>query len=989
MHQKNTQGSFPKSINLLIPLAFMFLLLAGTAHAQLPCGYKYSRLIRIDHTKVMGGADLQNYPVYLTTVGLGDEALLKSVGNGGHVQSSNGYDIAFTAADGVTPLSFQMENYVAGTGEYEAWINIPYVSHTADTYFYMYYDNAAIVTDQSSTGAWDANTVGVWHMDNSTTPDVTVNAQTTSDAGTTNNAAGEILAARTFSGGATPTSKQWVQVGINGASSNEGTVDLWGKITTYETSTYFFGESSTQNASYNNRIQLFQNDAAGTLELGIGSSHTLTSVMTLSKNTWYHIVATWSTTGGGKGNYAVYIDGALKKSGTYAGFSSVYSTADVGNDGNAGQETEALTGSVDEVHISNVTRTAGWIGTEYNNESSPSTFCLISAEPELWLGTTNSNWNTASNWSGGVVPAGGANAIITNSASFQPTLNVNEQVGYLWVQTGATLTIPAGQTLSVTYSTINCGTISSATTGTVNYNTANTQQNQYISGTGTYSLGLLTANPAALADTVFLNTSTVAASSNFLISQGVYDCQTYGFSVAGNFTDNSIFQPATGSVTLNGSTGTQAISSTEAGGLTFYDLTFQNTSATAPGMNTTANITVNDQLTFNAANTAVLNLNANTITLGTSVANPGTLSYPAATAGWVYGGTFKRWFQVNKVTIPNNAGLFPVGSDGVQNDYHPLWLGSTANLSSGGTVSVYHSPTTAWYTPVSFTDASWTPPVTGTPIQGVSVSVWQVTTGNGLALSASNGQIRFGGYGYNIFILADLDACQAAGALATYSASTNAVVPLEVNRIGLSLADINNSWHIGTDDIAGSPLPIELTSFTADCENGYPVLKWTTATETSNDYFTIDKTTDGVNYQTVTTIKGAGNSSSPKNYSVIDYGNVTGITYYRLSQTDLDGSTAPLKSIVYVPCENIESINAFSANSTNAIHIQINSNSEAEYTITLTNALGQKILGQTKNVVPGLTIFTLYPQVNAGVYILQITGNNKVYTRKIVLSSNW
>ncbi len=108
---------------LLLLFAFIF----GTqAFSQLPCGYKYSRLIRIDHTKVMGAADLQSFPVYLTTLGLGDQALLKSVLNGGHVQSAMGFDIAFTAADGVTPLSFQMENYAPLTGEYEAWINIPY-----------------------------------------------------------------------------------------------------------------------------------------------------------------------------------------------------------------------------------------------------------------------------------------------------------------------------------------------------------------------------------------------------------------------------------------------------------------------------------------------------------------------------------------------------------------------------------------------------------------------------------------------------------------------------------------------------------------------------------------------------------------------------------------------------------------------------------------------------------------------------------------------
>ena len=143
-----------------------FLLLTSTISFSQVCNYKYNRRIKIDHTKVSGGVDLTNFPVYITTVGLGDQNLFKSVANAGHVQSGSGYDIIFTAADGVTPLSFQMDNYVATTGEYEAWVNIPTLSHTVDTYIYIYYGDAAIVADQSSTATWNANYMSVFHFGN-------------------------------------------------------------------------------------------------------------------------------------------------------------------------------------------------------------------------------------------------------------------------------------------------------------------------------------------------------------------------------------------------------------------------------------------------------------------------------------------------------------------------------------------------------------------------------------------------------------------------------------------------------------------------------------------------------------------------------------------------------------------------------------------------------------------------------------------------------
>lgn len=990
---KNNDTSIPKSSCFCWSLALIFLFLVSNLFSQIPCGYKYSRLIKIDHTKVAGGVNLTNFPLYITTTTLvaADEALLKSAAHGGHVQSANGYDIAFTAEDGVTALDFQMENYVSTTGEYEAWVNIPTLSVTADTYIYMYYDNAAIVADQSTKATWDANTVGVWHLDNNNFNDYTVNGNngTNSLTDPSANGAGEILTGRVFTGTTHDDEFVRLSLGAVAPSAAAGTIDLWAEMTTYFLSTYFWGESSLQNGSYANRLQIYINNSTGQLEFGMGSTHALygTANNFLTAGNWYHIVLTWSgSIATGNGTYDAYANGVLLSTGAYTGLTALYDSADIGNDGNLGQRSEALTGSVDEVHYSNIARSGGWITTEYNNVNSPTTFYTISPEPVVWTGATNANWSNAGNWSG-AIPTLGANAIIWNSAINQPTLDASEQVGFMYIMPGATLTIPAGNTLSVNFTTVNCGTISSVATGTLTFNATAGLINQYMSSTGTYNLGNLIANPFALTNNVFLNTPLVTCSGNFTISQGVFNCLTNSLSVAENVTDNSVFTAGTGTLTLDGTAGTQTIASTEATGLTTYNLVLKNTSATTPAISTTANVKVDNQLTFNAANTSLVNLNGKTLTLGTAAAAPGTLSYPAAPtiAGWLYGGTFLRWFNTAAIAIPNNTGLFPMGSNGAQNNYHPLWFGATAALTTGGTISVLHNPTVEGSVPVAFTDVTWTPPVGGTPVQGTSNAAWQVAAGNGLALSGNNGELRYGGNGFTVFILADVDACQAAGAVGTFSAATFADVPLEANRIGLSSANLTNTWLMGTSSLLASPLPIELLSFTASCENNYPVLRWTTASEINNDYFTLERTTDGVHYETVTEVKGAGNSTSEQSYSALDYGEISGITYYRLSQIDLDGVITPLQTIVYVPCENIESVNAFSSN--RIINIQINADSLGSRNIILTNTLGQELLNQTKNIVPGLNIFKLYPQVNTGIYILQVIGNNKVYTKKLYLSA--
>jgi len=86
-----------------------------------------------------------------------------------------------------------------------------------------------------------------------------------------------------------------------------------------------------------------------------------------------------------------------------------------------------------------------------------------------------------------------------------------------------------------------------------------------------------------------------------------------------------------------------------------------------------------------------------------------------------------------------------------------------------------------------------------------------------------------------------------------------------------------------------NPLPIELISFEGEAEDGNVVLKWITASETNNDYFTIEKSRDAFTYEVVTTVEGAGNSNTIQRYSATDINANHGVSYYRLKQTDFDG----------------------------------------------------------------------------------------------------
>ncbi len=85
-------------------------------------------------------------------------------------------------------------------------------------------------------------------------------------------------------------------------------------------------------------------------------------------------------------------------------------------------------------------------------------------------------------------------------------------------------------------------------------------------------------------------------------------------------------------------------------------------------------------------------------------------------------------------------------------------------------------------------------------------------------------------------------------------------------------------------------VPVELTSFTANVIDGEVVLIWSTATETNNSGFQVERSTNNENYEQVAFVPGFGTTTEPKNYSYSDNSVSNGTYYYRLKQIDFDGS---------------------------------------------------------------------------------------------------
>lgn len=106
----------------------------------------------------------------------------------------------------------------------------------------------------------------------------------------------------------------------------------------------------------------------------------------------------------------------------------------------------------------------------------------------------------------------------------------------------------------------------------------------------------------------------------------------------------------------------------------------------------------------------------------------------------------------------------------------------------------------------------------------------------------------------------------------------------------VSVSGVNSFSPFGIEG-GDSPLPVELTYFDAQLANDKVKLLWETASELNNDFFTIEKSSDLTHFYEVDIIQGKGTTNEKSEYLTFDHNPWAGTSYYRLKQTDYDGTT--------------------------------------------------------------------------------------------------
>ncbi|MBU0488210.1 MAG: hypothetical protein KKD31_09715, partial [Bacteroidetes bacterium] len=184
-------------------------------------------------------------------------------------------------------------------------------------------------------------------------------------------------------------------------------------------------------------------------------------------------------------------------------------------------------------------------------------------------------------------------------------------------------------------------------------------------------------------------------------------------------------------------------------------------------------------------------------------------------------------------------------------------------------------------------------------------------------------------------------------------------------------------------------LPVSLLDFSGTCDdNDRITLQWKTATETNNSHFTVEKSDNGSNFSMVSTIPGAGTSNSIIEYFAYD-DYLPGFDYYRLSQTDFDG-TLTLLPTISVTCQEDYSGNPIWITidpGSNSLTITLLNGEIQPFELCLYNDIGQLILCENHEVLsPDPTEYQLqFPNLARGIYLLVFRQENEIKSYKIML----
>ncbi|HNQ69652.1 MAG TPA: T9SS type A sorting domain-containing protein, partial [Bacteroidales bacterium] len=448
---------------------------------------------------------------------------------------------------------------------------------------------------------------------------------------------------------------------------------------------------------------------------------------------------------------------------------------------------------------------------------------------------------------------------LTNNATVAITsTSVGALGGATWIQAENSTLNYSGQTITV------FSLDATATGNTISYNRAGAQT-VFNTVSGKYfNLNFATSNTKTLSANIDIE-GDLSISDNAVFSVGTYD-----INIAGNWNNSSNaadpFTEGTRTVTFDGTSAQTIYNTGDADGTGFYNFTIDNT---FPDEALTLNARVNIAGTLNLQEGHIVTDATNILALGTNA----SVSISASPDESFVKGPMINTYNVSASAVTK---IFPIGQG---NKMHrtDLTIRQTNTTATEYTADFIYS---------GADDLGFDLP--GTIDKVSEVDQWIISNGGASNVNTASVTLFYNGEDVvddpsNLRVVKDDGAGNWIDLGGSGSASTEGEITTSVNFTDMGIFTLANAKD------GNNPLPIELLSFDANVKNDYVITEWTTASEINNDYFTVERSTNAQDFEIVEIISGAGNSNQVINYSLTDVNPYSGISYYRLKQTDFDG----------------------------------------------------------------------------------------------------
>lgn len=218
------------------------------------------------------------------------------------------------------------------------------------------------------------------------------------------------------------------------------------------------------------------------------------------------------------------------------------------------------------------------------------------------------------------------------------------------------------------------------------------------------------------------------------------------------------------------------------------------------------------------------------------------------------------------------------------------------------------------------------------------------------------------------------------------------------NVTGNSIRTTNRVANFSPFTIASAfgnnPLPVELKEFTARYTNDQVLVSWSTLTELNNDYFTVEHSVDGLSFSDIGRVQGYGTTNEPQFYTFTHDRYQPGVNYYRLKQTDFDGTMEVFRP-VYLHISSPESVSDISlypnpvsrSNATITVDLRNFSATGGPTDVLILNNLGQQVYTERISSDSGqkLVQVDLGYNVSSGVYFAKVVSGSSSVTKKFMV----